>query len=374
MSLRVIVEADGGSRGNPGPAGYGAVVLDADSRAVLAERFASIGVDTNNVAEYNGLIAGLEAARELGASSVAVRMDSKLVIEQMSGRWQVKHPSMRPLAKRASALLAEFDDVSLEWIPRAQNTLADRLANRAMDAAAGKPARAPTGPAVKDAPVEEVPAVASWSPPDGVPTRFVLARHGRTRHTPLGLFSGHNVEPLDAEGEQQAAALAGRLARWHAAVPFSAVLSSPTRRTRQTADVIGAAIGLPVVEAPDLIEADFGEWEGRSAAEVLQKWPADYAAWITAPGGSPPGGESFDDVARRVRRVRDELIRAHAGERIVLVSHVTPIKTLLRMALDAPQSALVRLHLSAASLSEVSYFADGTSSVGLFNDTAHLER
>src|ERR1700679_1557017 len=97
-AARAVIEADGGSRGNPGPSGYGAVVFDAVTGAVLAERFDYIGIDTNHVAEYRGLIAGLLAARELGAREVVVRMDSKLVIEQMSGRWQVKHPSMRPLA------------------------------------------------------------------------------------------------------------------------------------------------------------------------------------------------------------------------------------------------------------------------------------
>jgi len=130
----VIINADGGSRGNPGPAGYGAVVFAADG-TVLAERAASLGVATNNVAEYSGLIAGLEAARDLGASRVTARMDSKLVVEQMSGRWKIKHPDMKPLANRASALVAVFDLVDFEWVPRAENSYADRLANEAMDAA-----------------------------------------------------------------------------------------------------------------------------------------------------------------------------------------------------------------------------------------------
>ncbi|WP_156038657.1 reverse transcriptase-like protein, partial [Actinoalloteichus caeruleus] len=94
----MVVEADGGSRGNPGPAGYGAVVFDADTGAVLVERAEALGVATNNVAEYQGLIAGLRAADELGAAEVAVRMDSKLVVEQMSGRWKIKHPQLQPLA------------------------------------------------------------------------------------------------------------------------------------------------------------------------------------------------------------------------------------------------------------------------------------
>ncbi|MET0964760.1 MAG: reverse transcriptase-like protein, partial [Nakamurella sp.] len=97
----VIVYADGGSRGNPGPAGYGAVVFGPDGATVLAERAAALGTTTNNVAEYSGLIAGLQAAQELGATRVTARMDSKLVVEQMSGRWKVKHPPLRSLNAEA---------------------------------------------------------------------------------------------------------------------------------------------------------------------------------------------------------------------------------------------------------------------------------
>jgi probable phosphoglycerate mutase len=136
--LRVLVEADGGARGNPGPAGYGAVVREANTGEVLAERSQAIGVATNNVAEYSGLIAGLTAAAELGAVSVVVRMDSKLVVEQMSGRWQIKHPGLRPLAAEAAALVRRFDSVAFEWVPRDRNRYADALANAAMDQAAAQ--------------------------------------------------------------------------------------------------------------------------------------------------------------------------------------------------------------------------------------------
>jgi ribonuclease HI len=131
--VKLIVEADGGSRGNPGPAGYGAVVLDPDTEEVLAERAEGLGITTNNVAEYQGLIAGLRAAIELGATEVEVRMDSKLVVEQMSGRWQVKHPAMKPLALEAGRLVRELGSVRFGWIPRARNSRADALANKAMD-------------------------------------------------------------------------------------------------------------------------------------------------------------------------------------------------------------------------------------------------
>ncbi|MFC9298634.1 reverse transcriptase-like protein, partial [Streptomyces sp. NPDC057010] len=133
-SAGFVVEADGGSRGNPGPAGYGAVVLDPATGETLAERAEYIGVATNNVAEYKGLIAGLKAARELAPDAqVRVRMDSKLVVEQMSGRWKIKHPDMKPLAAEAAKILPA-SQVTYEWIPREQNKHADRLANEAMDA------------------------------------------------------------------------------------------------------------------------------------------------------------------------------------------------------------------------------------------------
>jgi len=120
--VKVLVEADGGSRGNPGPAGYGSVVWNADRSTVLAESKQAIGIATNNVAEYRGLIAGLAEAAALHATEVAVSMDSKLVVEQMSGRWQVKHPDLRTLHAEARALASQFERISYRWIPRAENS------------------------------------------------------------------------------------------------------------------------------------------------------------------------------------------------------------------------------------------------------------
>jgi probable phosphoglycerate mutase len=141
MTRRLVVEADGGSRGNPGPAGYGAVVRDAATGEVLAEVSDGLGRATNNVAEYSGLIAGLQAAAGIArGADVEVRMDSKLVVEQMSGRWQIKHPDMRPLAAQAREAARAMGRVSYTWVPRSRNAHADRLANEAMDAAARGPA------------------------------------------------------------------------------------------------------------------------------------------------------------------------------------------------------------------------------------------
>lgn len=139
MTRELIVEADGGSRGNPGPSGSGAVVIDAATGEILAEIGIWGGVASNNVAEYRGMIAGVRRAIELDPDAVlTVRMDSKLVVEQMSGRWKIKHPDMAELAAEARQVLAGTP-VRFEWVPRLQNSRADRLANRAMDAGADLP-------------------------------------------------------------------------------------------------------------------------------------------------------------------------------------------------------------------------------------------
>ncbi len=126
MTRELIVEADGGSRGNPGPAAGGAVVIDPASGEVLAEVGVWVGVATNNVAEYSGMLAGVRRA---------LRMDSKLVVEQMMGRWKIKHPAMAELAHEARLLLTGTP-VRFEWVPRLQNSRADKCANDAMDARA----------------------------------------------------------------------------------------------------------------------------------------------------------------------------------------------------------------------------------------------
>jgi ribonuclease HI len=133
MARELIVEADGGSRGNPGQAGSGAVVIDAASGELLAELGIYVGVASNNVAEYRGMIAGIQRAMAIDPDAVlTVRLDSKLVVEQMSGRWKIKHPAMAELAAQARELLTGTP-VRFQWIPREQNSRADKLANKAMD-------------------------------------------------------------------------------------------------------------------------------------------------------------------------------------------------------------------------------------------------
>ncbi|MEV5727320.1 bifunctional RNase H/acid phosphatase [Streptomyces pharetrae] len=517
-----IVEADGGSRGNPGPAGYGAVVIDAATGETLAEAAEFLGTVTNNVAEYRGLLAGLRAARELDPTArVHVRMDSKLVVEQMSGRWKIKHPDMKPLAMEASRVLPPAQ-VTYEWIPRERNKHADRLANEAMDRGvagtppadrpAPEPAPAPTTASAAEpaagpgtVPAAEPPAVSAAEPPAttpaaaepaaasdavsaasapgraaasapgavglpaeaadpaaenagpaaaasaaeapepaagsaaetaepaaapaeppapadpaegpakaeadlraartvaaptaaaasspatpvtaaaptpsvgwgsapdlGAPATFVLLRHGETPLTPQKRFSGSGgSDPsLSGIGREQAERVAAALARRGT---IHAIVSSPLARTRETAGIVAARLGLEVGIDDGLRETDFGAWEGLTFAEVQERHPEDLAAWLASPDAEPTGGgESFAATATRIAATRDKLIAAYAGRTVLLVTHVTPIKTLVRLALNAPAESLFRMELSAASLSVVAYYADGNPSLRLLNDTSHL--
>ncbi|MFE7367765.1 bifunctional RNase H/acid phosphatase [Streptomyces anulatus] len=452
---QVVVEADGGSRGNPGPAGYGAVVIDPATGEPLAETAEYIGVATNNVAEYRGLIAGLSAAKALfpdagDALRVHVRMDSKLVVEQMSGRWKIKHPDMKPLAARAAAVLPP-SSVTYEWIPRAQNKHADRLANEAMDAgrdgrqweasastaALDAPARtvtapppvqgppgdqvagaararaalaaargaadtlfpapepgAPdtTAPAAPAAPAPGQPSATvpeksgtprqsaagtpetGWgSAPDlGAPATLVLLRHGETALTPEKRFSGSGgTDPeLSATGRGQAERAAEHFA---ALGTVQEIVSSPLRRCRETAAAVACRLGLDVRIDEGLRETDFGAWEGLTFGEVRERYADDLTAWLASPDTAPTGGgESFAEVAERVAAARDRIVARYAGRTVLLVTHVTPIKTLVRLALGAPPEALFRMELSAASISTVAHYADGNASVRLLNDTSHL--
>jgi ribonuclease H / adenosylcobalamin/alpha-ribazole phosphatase len=405
VTRRLVVEADGGSRGNPGPAGYGALVTDAQTGEVLAELSESLGTTTNNVAEYSGLVAGLRAAGDLApGADVAVRMDSKLVVEQMSGRWQIKDPNLRTLAASARQAAGRLGAISYTWIPRARNTRADRLANQAMDAAAGRQAggrasRARRGTSADDAPadadpdhaaatagrgkqassgnkessetavVTAAPQAGGWGPARGSATTMLMLRHGQTPLSAERRFAGRGDVPLTAAGRQQASAAAARLG---ARGGIDVIVTSPLRRARRTAEAVAESSGAPLVVDDDLVETDFGEWEGLSFAEATQESPDAMSAWLESADAAPPGGESFAVVAKRVLRSLDRLLAAYPDSTMVVVSHVTPIKTLLCRALLAPPAAMFRMHLDVASLSQVDWFADGPAVVRSVNDTAHL--
>ncbi len=455
----LVVEADGGSRGNPGPAAYGAVVLDGRTGEVLVELADYLGIQTNNVAEYEGVTAGLAAAREIDPEAqVEARLDSKLVVEQLSGGWAIKNAKLRELALRAKAL-APADQVRFTWVPRAQNKRADALANQSLDAAAaGRPARierwkrgagdadiyvdvadhlgaeaqaeaadqeaaaigdppgawvsgaaaaqegaahiratlrgeperpesapglfevaephgqaaAPDGdPAISAPPAAK--RIVGWSRADlGAPTTLLMVRHGVTQQSIEHRFSGVNGfdPPLIDLGRRQAEAAAEELARRGGA---DVLVCSPLQRTRQTADIISERLGLgePIV-VDGLAEADFGEWDSLKFADVKERWPDELAAWLASFEVAPPGGESFAMVRRRVEAARADLVERFPRQRVLAVSHVTPIKVLVQQVLEAPASSAYRFELAPCSLTTLAWWADGISTVFGMGESGHL--
>lgn len=372
----VVVEADGGSRGNPGLAAYGAVLIDAESGEAIAERAECIGVATNNVAEYRGLIAGLELYNEHAPEAdLEVRMDSKLVVEQMSGNWKIKHPDMKPLAMAANRL-APFG-TTYTWIPREQNKHADRILNEALDAQAGKPSRK-TRASVRPSPGQATGSASAtpaetrnrgraWSRDLGTPTTLVLVRHGETAYTAERKFSGRGgADPgLNEDGRAQVRAVADWLAPL--ADEIDSLVSSPLRRTKETAEIIADRLGHKLEIEEGLAEAAFGTWDGLTFLEVQQEYPDDLDAWLGSMDIAPGGGDSFTDMDTRVRRARDRLLAAHPGQAVLAVSHVTPIKLMVRMALGAPLEAVYRMELAPASVTVISWYEDGAASLRMFN-------
>lgn len=384
--MRLIVEADGGARGNPGPASYGALVRDGATGAILVEIADHIGHATNNVAEYSGLIAGLREAFAMHPeATVEVRMDSKLVVEQMSGGWAIKHPGMKALALEARRII-DGRDVAFRWVPRADNAAADRLANESLDAvAAGRPGaiRRVSELEAADvvghvaAEVEEVTAtrppnrVVGWATDLGTPTTTILVRHGATEYSLAKYFSGMGGKdvPLSPLGIEQVRAAAREVVeRGH----VDAVVASPLLRTRQSADIVASLAGAEVDVVDGIAECSFGEWDGHTFAEVMERWPAELSSWLASTDVAPPGGESFAECAARVEEARRQILEAYAGKRVVVLSHVSPIKILTSIAVEAPLHSLYRMELAPASISTVAWWPDGNASLFGFAESAHL--
>jgi broad specificity phosphatase PhoE len=209
---------------------------------------------------------------------------------------------------------------------------------------------------------------ASWTGQTGTPTWLLLLRHGQTELSVQRRYSGHGDPELTPLGHAQAAGAAARLAR----VPdIAAVLTSPLRRARQTAEAVAAATSAPLAVRRRLIETDFGKWEGLTFPEARARDPQVHADWLGSEEVAPPGGESFAAVGRRVTEELADVLNEYPGATLVLVTHVTPIKMLLRDALQGGPGVLYRLHLDLAALSIVDFYPDGGASVRLVNDTSH---
>ena len=208
----------------------------------------------------------------------------------------------------------------------------------------------------------------NWVPARSEPTVTVLLRHGQTPMSVQKRYAGVSDVPLTEAGVRQAAAAAKRLA----SAGISVIVTSPLQRAVRTAEEVAAATGGSVATDEGFRETDFGAWEGLTFAEVRQRWPSEMAAWLADPEVAPPGGESFAEVSKRVTDALHRALAGREGQTILIVSHVTPIKTLVATALLAPPSALFRMHLDVAALCEIDWYADGPAVLRSFNDTGHM--
>jgi probable phosphoglycerate mutase len=345
MARTFIIYADGGSRGNPGPAAYGAVVMEGTK--VVFEDGQPIGIASNNVAEYSGLLAGLRAVNDLDKNAtVEVRMDSKLVVEQMSGRWQIKHADMRRLAFEARELHSP-SLITYKWIPREENTHADALVNKALDGD------------VRSASPKQINFLNERLVSDEKPTVIYFIRHGETRLTPERRFSGSDGSNpgLTEKGFEQARAMAKEIA----ARKPDVLIASPMKRTQETAGEIAKLTGLEIKSDKQWLESGFGEWDELTVEEIMRLYPQEWQAWVSdtsyVPGKS---GESFDAVAARTEQALSEIEEDYVGKTIVVVTHHMVIKTLVANVLSAPLSTMFHIDVAPCGITTVhSWPSDG---------------
>ena len=359
MARHFKLTADGGSRGNPGPAGYGAVVTE--SGKIVAELFDVIGTATNNVAEYNGLLAGLSHIHQLDASAtVEVAMDSKLVVEQMSGRWQIKHADMRDLAKQCRDAHSPTL-VTYTWIPRDENSHADRLANKALDG----------GSAHKPAPVIQQNYLTDRLRSAEIPTFIYFVRHGETILTPERKFSGTGeLNPeLMQDGLDQAELVAEEAVKLGADI----LIASPLNRTRQTAEAISRTTGLEIIFDEAWFELSFGTWDGKSIEEIREQEPDNYQAWLNSTSYAPGGGESYDEASVRIDEALEKLVAEYPGKKIIVVTHNGVIKTAAKLAMGGPADSVFHMDASPCSITSVSIWpSDGLRALRSMNERGHL--
>ncbi len=207
-----------------------------------------------------------------------------------------------------------------------------------------------------------------WSETLGTETTVILLRHGETDRTVARLFCGPGgADPgLNDVGREQALRAAEALA---AEVDVDVLLSSPMRRTRETADVVGAALGLPAEVVDGFRECSFGDWDGYSLQDVEQRWPAEAEAWLASHEARPPGGESLVEVQQRVEEALGRVLTTYAGQTVVVVSHVNPIKLVVRLSLDAPLHSTHRMLVAPASFTTVSFYESGAAALHQFSAT-----
>lgn len=399
-----IVEADGGSRGNPGPAGSGAVIINADTGQVIYEVARFIGIATNNVAEYTALLAALQIIDSISErANVSVRMDSKLVIEQMAGRWKIKHPDMQILGAEVQRIVTRHS-VSWQWIPRELNHRADALANRAMDASADSGldllsnhnessgvATDEATPSNEFATSQPMAAVrefnanrpSSLRAPGNVRaelTTVILVRHGRTILTESKRMSGHGgANPgLSKTGFEDARKVAlelrkiGHSGQWAHLPSPDVIVSSPIQRTLDTANTIAKSLGLQTEVFEEFAEISFGEWDGLTHEEAQQMWPDEWSNWQGSWTASPPSGESLEAFEARVFRGIDKLTNTYAGKTVVVSAHVMPIRAFIKRAIGGSIETYWRPQIAPCSVSIIRLWGSEAAEILAINSTSHL--
>ncbi len=362
----IICYADGASRGNPGLASYGAVVYQDDLEVVRLN--GTLGIATNNFAEYSGVIAIFEYLNEHFPHVPAIiRMDSKLVVEQLSGRWKIKSPDMAQLAIKARGLI-QSRDVRFEWIPREQNSVADSLANLALDA-----------PDNLDSEFElalHQPKSIRAPRQRTEPTVVFAIRHGHTQSTESGLISGSQDDPslseLGFEEARAVAAVLPELARRFDIELPELVLHSTQLRATQTAQEIAAALQMETRASDRLREISFGEWERLSMGELEREINQEISLWRGSMTQRPPGGESVSDLEARVGEELAETIRSNPGKSIAVVAHMMPMRAIARQALKASADLSWSLQFQPASVSIYRFFGTEFAETFTVNYCAHL--
>jgi probable phosphoglycerate mutase len=286
-------------------------------------------------------------------------MDSKLVVEQMSGRWQIKHADMRDLAKQCRDA-HNPTLVTYKWIPRDENSHADRLANKALD---GGKASEPTAVVQENFLTDRLRSAE-------VPTMIHLVRHGETILTPTRKFSGTGA--LDPELTEDGLAQAERVAAEVAKLKPEVLISSPLKRARQTADAIARTTGLDVIEDTDWYELSFGTWDGKSIEEVKAETPDDYQAWLNSSSYRPGGGESYDEARLRVDAALEKLLAKYPGKKVVVVTHNGVIKSAANLVIGGPNDGVFHMDATPCSISTISIWpSDGLRALRSFNERGH---
>lgn len=365
----IYIYCDGASRGNPGPASYGVSIVDANGLAI-AEFGEKLGVRTNNYAEYQGVIAALRYLSGTDYREITIRMDSKLVIEQLAGRWKVKSPDMRELVSEASRLLGPFE-AKLEWIPREENSRADELANLALDG--NEPEFEPAEIELAGVQPRSIRAPRQIQEP----VTLVLVRHGHTQMTEADLIAGGDgADPALSElGQLDASAAASaipKLLEYFKLPQATRILHSPMLRTTQTAQEIGIRMGLTLEPDERLREIGFGSWNGREMTTINSQHPKLVRRWQGSMTEKPENGESIDDLVSRIKPLISELTEHASSETVVLVSHMMPVRTISALSAKGSPNLFWSTNFSPGSISIVRFFGTEFAEQFVINSCQHL--